>query len=97
VLACSDATLRQVVQRWPGIAALPARELMARLLALKAALPRCNVAAMATLQPALFLGRPAAQLAAQVGGAYAALAADLPLPYVDAMVQVRACWTAFPL
>ena len=52
-------------------------------------LPRCNVAAMATLQPALFLNRTPDQLCAQVGGAYAIIARTLPTAYVDAMIQVR--------
>ena len=52
-------------------------------------LPRCNVAAMVTLQPAMFLNRTPEQIQAQVGSAYEIIARDLPLPYVDAMVQVR--------
>ena len=35
VLACSDSTLRHVVQRWPGIARVPVPEVMQRLLSLK--------------------------------------------------------------
>lgn len=35
VLACSDAALRSVVQRWPGISRLPVPEVMQRLLSLK--------------------------------------------------------------
>ena len=55
---------------------------------LQTLLPRCNVAAMVTLQPAMFLNRTPEQIEAQVGGAYEIIARDLPLPYVDAMVQV---------
>lgn len=35
MLACSDTTLRYVVQRWPGISRLPVPEVMQRLLSLK--------------------------------------------------------------
>ncbi len=35
ILACSDAALRQVVQRWPGIADLAVADVMHRLLCLK--------------------------------------------------------------
>lgn len=35
VLACSDMTLRQVVQRWPGIGDVSVAEVMNRLLCLK--------------------------------------------------------------
>ena len=35
ILACSDGALRQVVQRWPGIAELTVADVMQRLLCLK--------------------------------------------------------------
>ena len=35
ILACSDSALRQVVQRWPGIAELTMGDVMHRLLCLK--------------------------------------------------------------
>lgn len=38
ILACSDSALRQVVQRWPGIAELAVADVMRRLLCLKASL-----------------------------------------------------------
>ena len=39
VLACSDATLRQVVQRWPGISTVSVPDVMQRLLSLKVMAP----------------------------------------------------------
>ena len=38
ILACSDSALRQVVQRWPGIAELTVGDVMHRLLCLKVSL-----------------------------------------------------------
>ncbi|CAL8462789.1 g2322 [Coccomyxa elongata] len=89
VLACSDMTLRQVVQRWPGIGDVSVAEVMNRLLCLKRLLPRCNVASMVALQPQMFLARTPDQLEAQVGSAYDIIQRDLPVTYVDAMIQER--------
>ena len=41
ILACSDSALRQVVQRWPGIAELTVGDVMHRLLCLKVS-PHAN-------------------------------------------------------
>lgn len=51
-------------------------------------LPRCNVASMVALQPQMFLARTPDQLEAQVGSAYDIIQRDLPVTYVDAMIQV---------
>ena len=51
-------------------------------------LPRCNVASMVALQPQMFLARTPDQLEAQVGSAYDIIQRDLPVAYVDAMIQV---------
>ena len=39
ILACSDAALRQVVQRWPGIAELTEADIMQLLMCLKVSMP----------------------------------------------------------
>ncbi|CAK0784668.1 hypothetical protein CVIRNUC_007872 [Coccomyxa viridis] len=89
ILACSDSALRQVVQRWPGIAELTVGDVMHRLLCLKGLLPGCNVAIMVQLQPQLFLGKTTKQLQSQVGMAYDIISRELPCEYVDAMVQEK--------
>ncbi|KAK9907759.1 hypothetical protein WJX75_009405 [Coccomyxa subellipsoidea] len=89
VMACSDMTLRQVVQRWPGIGDVSVAEVMQRLMCLKRLLPGCNIASMVALQPQMFLARTTEQLEAQVGSAYSIIQRDLPISYVDAMIQER--------
>lgn len=43
---------------------------------------------MVALQPQMFLARTPDQLEAQVGSAYDIIQRDLPVTYVDAMIQV---------
>ena len=52
ILACSDAALRQVVQRWPGIADLAVADVMHRLLCLKVETkPACQAPAARVDRP----------------------------------------------
>lgn len=61
-----------------------------QILLLQALLPRCNVAVMVQLQPQMFLGKSEEHIEAQVGSAYEIIQRDLPISYVDAMIQVFA-------
>jgi hypothetical protein len=56
--------------------------------AMQRLLPGCNIASMVALQPQMFLARTTEQLEAQVGSAYSIIQRDLPISYVDAMIQV---------